>query len=224
MPSDLSASRRRGPGRPAGGQPGEGQEALLQAARELMAEKGLPQLTVREVAERAGVQPALVSYYFGGKQGLLQALTREVAASMVEGLEQRVGQGGDFAERLRDAMRHVIGLLGKDPYGPRLVVEQVFFGDESTIDAFVDQFARRNFETLNRLLDDGRRSGDIREVEAMFLAPMLFGSSLFFFLAAPVIRRLYGIEEITPELAQRFGEHAADVVLRGILTRPEEET
>ena len=58
----------------------------------------------------------------------------------------------------------------------------------------------------------------------MFMVPMLFGSSLFFFLAAPIFRRLYGIEEITPEIARRFADHTADVVLRGILARPEEAT
>lgn len=224
MPRPLRSTGRRGPGRPAGGQSGEGQEALLQAARELMAEKGLPQLTVREVADRAGVKPALVSYYFGGKRGLLQALTGEVAASMVEGFAQSAARGESFEERLRAVLRHAVELLGKHPYGPRLVVEQVFFGEEEVIDAFVDRFARRNLETMNRLLAEGQRSGEIREVESMFMAPMLFGSILFFFLAAPVIRRLYGIDEITPEMGRRFADHAVDVVLRGILEHGEETT
>ncbi len=222
MTKATSSRRRRRPGRPAGGQPGEGQEALLQAARELMIEKGLPRLTVREVAERAGVKPALVNYYFGGKQGLLQALTDQVAASMVEGFEQSVNEGDGFEERFRAVLRHAVDLLGNDPYGPRLVVEQVFFGDEAVIDAFVDRFARRNLETMTRLLDQGRRTGEIRDVAPMFLVPMLFGSSLFFFLAAPIFRRLYGIDEITPEIARRFADHTADAVLRGILARPEE--
>jgi AcrR family transcriptional regulator len=222
MVRDTPASRRRGPGRPAGSQSGEGQEALLQAARELMTEKGLPQLTVREVAERAGVKPALVNYYFGGKQGLLQALNDEVAASMVEAFAQSVSGGESFEERLRGVLRHAVDLLGKDPYGPRLVVEQVCFGEEEVIDSFVDRFARRNLETMNRLLDEGRESGEVRDVEALLLMPLLFGSSLFFFLMAPVMRRLYGIDEITPEIARRFADQTADVVLRGIRARPEE--
>lgn len=222
MANESSASQRRGPGRPPGSQPGEGQAALLQAARELMTEKGLPQLTVREVAERAGVKPALVNYYFGGKQGLLQALTDEVAATMVERLEQTVSEGKDFEERLRAVLRHAVDLLGKDPYGPRLVIEQVFFGEGEGVDAFVDQFARRNLQNMDRLLAEGREAGEVRETETMLLMPLLFGSSLFFFLMAPVMRRLYGIDEITPELARRFADNTADVVLRGIRTRPEE--
>jgi hypothetical protein len=63
---------------------------------------------------------------------------------------------------------------------------------------------------------------EVRETETMLLMPLLFGSSLFFFLMAPVMGRLYGIDEITPELARRFADNTADVVLRGIRTRPEE--
>ena len=102
------------------------------------------------------------------------------------------------------------------------MVEQVFFGEDEVIDAFVQRFARRNLELMQRLLDEGRESGEVRDVESMFLVPVLFGSALFFFLAAPVIRRLYGIDEITPEIASRFADHTVDVVLRGILARPEE--
>ena len=76
-----SRSHRR-PGRPVGSQTGEGREALLQAARELLAERGMPRVTLREVAERAGVQPALVNYYFGGKAGLLRAVVDEVASGV----------------------------------------------------------------------------------------------------------------------------------------------
>ncbi len=143
---------------------------------------------------------------------------------MVEGLEESVAHGEGFEERLRAVFQNVVSLLGRDPYGPRLVVEQVLFGEEEVIEAFVDRFARRNFELMQRLLDEGQRDGAIRDVEQMFMVPMLFGSSLFFFLAAPGIRRLYDIDEITPELARRFADHTVDVVLRGILKRPEETT
>ena len=53
--------------------PGAAREALLRAARDLMGEKGLPQVTAREVAERARLNPGLVRYYFGGKHDLGKA-------------------------------------------------------------------------------------------------------------------------------------------------------
>ncbi len=43
---------------------------ILRAGRELFAEQGYPSVTVRAITARAGVNQAMVSYYFGGKEAL----------------------------------------------------------------------------------------------------------------------------------------------------------
>ena len=88
-------------------------------------------------------------------------------------------------------------------------------------DDVVRRSRRRNLETTRGLLEAGRDAGALREVEPMFLVPALFGSCLFFFLAAPILRRLYEGAEITPELAERFADYVLDVVLHGIAMQPE---
>ena len=49
-------------------------EALLDAGRVLFAERGYDRATLRDVGERAGVDPALIARYFGGKEGLYLAV------------------------------------------------------------------------------------------------------------------------------------------------------
>jgi AcrR family transcriptional regulator len=183
-----------------------------------MAEKGLPRVTSREVAERAGVQPALVNYHFGSKEGLLRAVVALVATETLEGIRGAAALEGDVAERLRGLARAVVGQFSTSPYAPRLMFEQVLFGEESVLDEFVEHFARPNLETITSLLEAGVEAGEVREVEPLFLVPSLIGSIVFFFLAEPILRRLFGMEEITPELAERFAEHAAELVLHGIAT------
>src|SRR5690349_13074074 len=51
--------------------------ALLDAARREFADKGLAGARTVEIAERAGVNKQLISYYFGGKQGLYDAIVEE---------------------------------------------------------------------------------------------------------------------------------------------------
>ena len=207
---------RRRPGRPVGSQPGESQQALLKAARGLMVEKGLPRITLREVAERAGVQPALVSYYFGGKAGLLRAVVADVAERAIERAAASLAGPGSAPERLRAFLRAVIAGFAEEPYGPRLMVEQVLFGREEVIEEYASRFARRHLELLRGLLEDGVAEGSFRRVDPVFLVPQLVGGSVFFFLSHPLLARLFQLGRITPEIAQRFADQAADVVLRGI--------
>src|SRR5687767_9917324 len=49
-------------------------EALLEAAAEVFARQGYDGATVKQLAEAAGVNVSLVSYYFNGKEGLYRAV------------------------------------------------------------------------------------------------------------------------------------------------------
>jgi AcrR family transcriptional regulator len=185
-----------------------------------MAEKGMPRVTVREVADRAGVQPALVNYYFGGKDGLLRAVVADVPSRTLARLAASAEQQGSAAQRLGAMLRAAVMGMAEAPYGPRLIMEQVLFGEEDVADEFAERFARRNLALVQQRLEEGRADGSLRDVDPMFLLPQLLGGVIFFFLAAPMLRRLFGIEEITPALVERFADHAIDVALHGIATNP----
>jgi AcrR family transcriptional regulator len=88
--------RRRGR-RPGGG---DTRAALLDAARAVFAERGYDGATVRAIAERAGVDPAMVNHWFGGKEPLFVAalnLPIDPAAALNEVLP---GDPEHLAERI----------------------------------------------------------------------------------------------------------------------------
>ncbi|HBZ09679.1 MAG TPA: TetR/AcrR family transcriptional regulator [Bacillus bacterium] len=55
------------------GQGGKTKESIIEAAIELFTTKGFNGTTIRDIAARAKLNPANISYYFHGKQGLLEA-------------------------------------------------------------------------------------------------------------------------------------------------------
>jgi len=68
-----AGSRRRGRGRPRGDAPGVTRDAIVSAAAAEFADHGYDGVSLRAVARRAGVDPALVHHYFEGKADLLAA-------------------------------------------------------------------------------------------------------------------------------------------------------
>ena len=62
--------------------PGDSRTRLVQAARDLVSERGLAGLKVVDVAARAGANVALISYHFGGRDGLLDEVIRAMAAQI----------------------------------------------------------------------------------------------------------------------------------------------
>ncbi len=94
--SGKDGPRRRGR-RPGGG---DTRAELLDAARAVFAERGYDGATVRAIAERAGVDPAMVNHWFGGKEPLFVAaldLPADPAAILGEALP---GDPADLAERI----------------------------------------------------------------------------------------------------------------------------
>ena len=67
-------------------------QALLRAGAELFSERGFDGVPIEEVAARAGVNKALISYHFRGKRGLYVAILESAFASMAERL--RGDRGG----------------------------------------------------------------------------------------------------------------------------------
>src|SRR2546423_15098014 len=90
----AEAGQRRG--RPAGSPPNR--EGILAAARELVGEGGYDNATIRGIAARAGVDPALVHHYYGSKADLfaaalrLPATPREVLDDVLAGDPDTLGE------------------------------------------------------------------------------------------------------------------------------------
>lgn len=80
--------------RPLGGP--DARRAVLDAARELFAKLGFERTTMRAVAARAAVDPALIYHYFGDKDGLLSAALRApVDPAVFAGLGDDAGRAGE---------------------------------------------------------------------------------------------------------------------------------
>ena len=92
---------RRGPGRPRKAQSRTGADApdlrerLLDVAIECFAHHGIATATLREIAGEAGVNPALVHYYFGDKAQLQQAVIVERLMPAFDEVRKAVMESGD---------------------------------------------------------------------------------------------------------------------------------
>ncbi len=129
-----SKAGKKGPGRPPGASTQQGRQALLDAARALLAEQGQSGFTLRAVAERAGVRPTLANYYFGGKEGLLRAVIEQIAERVGDRLAEALRTDGPPEERLRRFIHLTIDTLAEEQYAPRLFIEQVLLPDSEVTD------------------------------------------------------------------------------------------
>jgi AcrR family transcriptional regulator len=84
------------------------EEALLDAAEELLVEVGFAGITTRRLAEQAGVNHGLVHYYFGSIDNLLLRALERFTQQLVARQQELYEADVPFQEKWRAAMRHLV--------------------------------------------------------------------------------------------------------------------
>jgi len=185
-----AAERPRG--RPPGLKSGALQEKLLDAAERLFAEYGFDAVPVRRVAEEAGVNPALVHYYFGSKRKLLYAVIERAITHLAAGLSAMQESG---PERITDVTALLFGTAAAHPALPRLVTREVLLSGGRTRDVFARDYAPRLGGALPGLIRKAQKAGRIgRGLDPGVITLVVLGLCLFPFIARSLAEPVLGIE------------------------------
>ncbi|PIE18394.1 MAG: hypothetical protein CSA66_04745 [Proteobacteria bacterium] len=98
---------------------------ILDAADELLVEVGRDGLRARAIADRAGVNNALVFYYFGSIEGLVERVIERYYRRHLRALEDAFAAEGPLCERLHRVLDAYLDFIETNLRYPRLVQQQV---------------------------------------------------------------------------------------------------
>lgn len=191
------------------------------AAAECFAAGGYAGTSLRRVAQRAEVTPAMVSYYFRDKWGLLEAVLLEglelVLSSLSEALQ---GPGREDEGLLPRFVRAYVGALNAHPWIPRIVVQEVISRDTPLRELFVERFAHRALALVGPMLREEIEAGRLRrDLDPRLTVMSVIGMCVFPYIAEPLLGRLldYRIDE---DFAAAFIPHTVALLERGLEPGP----
>jgi AcrR family transcriptional regulator len=209
-----AAPRKRKRGRPQSGHAKVGQEAIVAAARQLIEKLPPHQVTIARIAREAGVDPALVRYYFKDRELLLLAVVESILADWAAhppSGEAPAAQIGNHLANLLEFSRSVRSMQ-------RLMVEECAEAKSPVVRARVQELTSRVVEQLGGLLrNDGK--GAERSPEALFMHVAMIGLCEFFAASQAAILPLAPKGMGADELASRYEKFIHDLVLDGIRKR-----
>ncbi len=215
-----SANDRRRPGRPPQqhSDSTDVPEALLEAARQLFTDRGFHEVSTREIARAAGVNPAMIHYYFEDKEGLYRAMLQGAFARLFDELSKLAGESKDGSP-ITGLLGLYAGTLFRDPWIPRLLIREVLSDGAPFREQFIEQFASPASKLIPKLLRQEQRAGRLRKGLDPTLATLsLMGMTLFPFLAFPVASRVFGLK-LDENFRDRFLEHTIKMFFDGAAAR-----
>lgn len=99
---------------------GAAKQRIFTAAASLFAQKGYAAVSVREIANKAEVNIAMINYYYGGKIGILKAIVNECYEKYYSAIEVMADEGMSPEERVIIAIRNIINFY-RDNREPAMV-------------------------------------------------------------------------------------------------------
>lgn len=150
-------------------------QALLQSGRALFAQLGCAGLSVRAVAERAGVNQGMFHYHFKSKDNFLRALLQGAYEEMFAALSREAGHDGPTLDRLKRALT-VLARFARDN---RAVLARVWM-DAMTGETVAQEFFRdnapRHLGLLFGLLHQAQGEGLLDELPTLQAMALTLGS------------------------------------------------
>jgi AcrR family transcriptional regulator len=204
--AQRAARKTRPRGRPAGEGTLDVRAALLAAARERFLERSYREVSVRELAAAAGVNPAMVGYYFGDKQGLYAAMLQEVMEPLAARIESMLASPGDRPPDLPGFLRAYMQTAAAHPWLPRLILRDVLAPGGAFRERFIEQFAGRMAPKVAALAGRNRAGTSQPTLDPRLTVVSMLSLGLWPFLAMPLLERALGL---TPDEdgVERLIEH-----------------
>ena len=163
---------------------------ILDAAVRQFSANGLAGARTEQIAEEAGVNKALLYYYFKGKEDLydatLESVANRVVASSMAALDTECSAG----ERLVNfVLNHFDRIHSQRAFQNLMQQEMIRLhrGEENALVRLVDKVFRPMMFRLREVIAEGRSSGELVPVDELQIVYAALGANVFYFLSAPMM-------------------------------------
>lgn len=204
MTTPPAKPRRRG--RPTAASADQ-REALLDAAIALFGEHGSAATSQIAIARKAGVTPALLNYYFGSRQSLLDAVIEERLMRLIgpgtAGIAQ-LDPNADPRQVLQQLVAGLIARIAAAPWLPPLWVHEVLSPGGQLREQLLERVVRQVAPKVRLLTARGQAAGLINpDLDPRLLLISLVGLSIFMLAAAPLWQQLPDSADIDADTLTR---------------------
>ncbi|MDH7514571.1 MAG: TetR family transcriptional regulator [Bacteroidota bacterium] len=201
------------------------EKRIFRAAISVFGERGKHGARVRDIAQRAGTNKALVHYYFRSKERLYSEVFRYLITTMFRFIAQAVKESDDFADIIRTFIDRYFSLLEKNRDILRFMFREILagataFGKELEQIYTTDQRTPPHifFESYERAV----RRGEIRDIGAVQTLLTMIGACVLSFMAPPIVFALYPMERKTrKQFMNERKEHIFNILYFGLQPRVE---
>ena len=157
---------------------------------------------MQEIAREAGVNPALLHYYFRSKERLADAVFQRAATQLLPNLVRILASDADLEAKVAQVVELELTRLSATPYLPGYVISELTHHPQRIQQLFASVIGMAPAEVgamvrarLGAQIDDRVRAGRMQPIDAEQFIVNLLALCIFPFAAKPMLMALLGLDE-----------------------------
>jgi AcrR family transcriptional regulator len=192
------------------------EQKILNAANEVFQEKGLYGARMQEIADKAGINKALLHYYYRTKEKLFETVFRAAVAFMAPKIRHIIYSDEHIFGKIRRFTDEYIDFLTENAFLPAFVINELNKNPKLIQEVFMKEVGD-SFQKLRNDIQILVDKGEIKPVKVEHVLVNMISMSLFPIIAKPLLKTMFFKSEI--EYQQFLNERkklVADLIIESI--------
>lgn len=183
------------------------EEKILNAAKKVFLTRGMDGARMQDIADEAGINKALLHYYFRSKDQLFEKIFLEVASSFLPRIFSIMESESSLFEKIEQFCNEYISQISKTPYVPIFILNEI----NRQPQAFLKKVLGNNKPPIHLLLGQIQKeikAGIVKPFDPLQLLMNILSLCIFPFVACPLIQLITGMDskEFNAMMEQRKKE------------------
>ena len=191
---------------------------IMEAAEKLFAEQGFEGTSVRDIAETAHVNLAMISYYFGSKEKLMEAMFHYRGSDFKLQLEN-ILQNKNLSpiQKVEKLIDDYIERVFKKQCFHKIMTREQMVSSSETITEQIFQMKQRNHSLIKELINEGQRAGQFKKnIDISLLMMTLTGTSSQMVTAQQYYKKINHLESMPPEEVEKLMKKKLSTYLKNL--------
>ncbi len=160
---------------------------ILKAAKRVFQKKGMTGARMQEIADEAGINKAMLHYYYRSKEKLFEAVFKNAFSLLAPQLNKVINAESSLFDKINDFTTSYISFVIKHPYIPNFVIQELNRNPDF-VQKLVSEEHFPNIEKFKNQVEECIKKGTIRPISAEQLFINILALNIFPFIGAPLLK------------------------------------
>ncbi len=165
---------------------------ILEAAKKVFVDKGMDGARMQEIADQAGINKALLHYYFRNKAQLFDKIFSVAMESIFNPINESLENDGNLFTFIDTFVDNYITVLSENPHLPNFILNEINKNPERMVKLVS---LNLNIAKLKQLIDEGIDNQEIIPISIENFLVNIIGLCVFPILAKPLISAYFFVSE-----------------------------